>query len=268
MAERALHEQVGLGLLGGLWLALATRVGIVSPLALEVAGVGLAYGVGLRLLQGHRKARLVLAYALSLWLYLGIARFTLGLHFGLKDDALLAWDRWLLGETPAVRLEAWARPWLTELMSGCYASYQLYLHAALVWALKGDAEAAEQLGERVFTALLVGYLGYLVVPAMGPVATPDLFVGPLPGDGVLRHLNDALVMRGGAIYDAFPSLHVAITGVLLAWDRGRHPWRFWLMVPVSVGLVLSTLYLRAHYAVDLVAGLALALAFARKGPAK
>ena len=269
MAELLLHESVGLGLLGGLWVALATRAGLLSPMALEVAaGAGL-YALGLWILRDHRKARLVLAYALSLWLYTGTARFTPALHFGLKDELLLGWDRALFGETPAARLEAWSTPALTELFSACYASYQLYLHAALLWALKGPADEAEALGERVFTALLAGYLGYLVVPALGPgPAFPTLFHGDLPGDGVLRHLSEAMVARGGGVYDAFPSLHVALTLVVLAWDRTRHPWRFRLMLPVSVGLVLSTLYLRAHYAVDLVAGAVLAAAFARRGPAK
>ena len=34
-----------------------------------------------------------------------------------KDPMLLRWDRTLFGETPSVALEAWIRPWLTEVMA-------------------------------------------------------------------------------------------------------------------------------------------------------
>src|SRR5438067_7108826 len=51
-----------------------------------------------------------------------------------KDAMLLRWDRALFGETPSVPLDAWIRPWLTEVMVVAY-----FLHLilppviALVW---------------------------------------------------------------------------------------------------------------------------------------
>jgi membrane-associated phospholipid phosphatase len=57
---------------------------------------------------------------------------------------------------------------------------------------------------------------------------------------------------------AFPSLHAAVSLVALAcaWRYLRR-W-FWALLPFVVGLWASTIYLRHHYTVDLLAGLALA----------
>jgi membrane-associated phospholipid phosphatase len=57
---------------------------------------------------------------------------------------------------------------------------------------------------------------------------------------------------------AFPSLHAAVSLVALiqAW-RFVRPW-FWILLPFTIGLWASTIYLRHHFVVDLIAGWALA----------
>jgi membrane-associated phospholipid phosphatase len=155
-----------------------------------------------------------------------------------------------------VRIAPYARPWLTELMSACYLSYHLYFHGALAYALLRSVEQARRLFEWMFTVLPAGVAGYLLVPAVGPLRElASSFEGPLLG-GPVTALNDWVVQTGSAVYDVFPSLHVLMTCVLLEHDRREHPLRFKLMLPVAVGLIASTVYLRYHYAIDLVAGFA------------
>ena len=57
---------------------------------------------------------------------------------------------------------------------------------------------------------------------------------------------------------AFPSLHAAVSLVALvyAW-RFVRAW-FWMLLPFCSGLWVSTVYLRHHYVVDLIAGWMLA----------
>jgi membrane-associated phospholipid phosphatase len=45
--------------------------------------------------------------------------------------------------------------------------------------------------------------------------------------------------------------------MLLAWKSGNR-WLFWLQMPFYVLLVFATVYIRAHYAIDSVAGLVVA----------
>jgi membrane-associated phospholipid phosphatase len=101
--------------------------------------------------------------------------------------------------------------------------------------------------------------GYLLVPATGPaLAFPDLFSEPLSG-WLLTAVNRAVVEHGSSVYSVFPSLHVLITCALLAFDRRHCPRRFKFMLLPTIGLFASTMYLRYHYAIDLLAGAGLFL---------
>lgn len=240
--------------------ALLLRVGPLHPATLLLAGIA-AFQIGVVLaLRGAasplwRKLRLASAYPVALALFSAPKLVVPALGLPVHDEALLGIDRALFGETPAVRLAPLARPWLTELMSACYLSYHLYFHGALAYALMQPVEKARRLFEWMFTALPAGVAGYLLVPARGPLkAMAEHFAAPLTG-GSITAVNDWIVRNGSAVYDVFPSLHVFMTCVLLDHDRREHPLRFKAMLPVTVGLVASTVYLRYHYAIDLLAGL-------------
>jgi len=67
------------------------------------------------------------------------------------------------------------------------------------------------------------------------------------------------VDRGSNAVDVFPSVHVAASLYLLLFDWQHYRQRFWwVLVPCAV-LWMSTVYLRFHYFVDLLAGVAVAL---------
>jgi membrane-associated phospholipid phosphatase len=59
--------------------------------------------------------------------------------------------------------------------------------------------------------------------------------------------------------DVFPSVHVAASLYLLRFDWRHWRRRFWWVLAPCIVLWLSTLYLRFHYFVDLLAGAAVAL---------
>lgn len=54
---------------------------------------------------------------------------------------------------------------------------------------------------------------------------------------------------------AFPSSHVGVTTILmiLAWDS-RNRRMFYCILPLYILLCLSTVYIYAHYAIDVFAG--------------
>lgn len=202
------------------------------------------------------RLRCAAAYAFTLWIYGAIRWITPALGLTLRDDVLLATDAWLLGQTPALTWAPHASLWLTELMSAGYMSYHLYLHGALLWALALSAERARRLYAYLFVVFAFGIGGYLVVPAVGPLRAVT-FDAALPG-GPITRFQDAFIAAGTSVYDVFPSLHIALTLSLLLHDWREHRLRFWLLLPSSLILAASTLYLRYHYAVDLLAGALLA----------
>jgi membrane-associated phospholipid phosphatase len=124
--------------------------------------------------------------------------------------------------------------------------------------VRGDLRTARAFYSGLFTLYGIGYLGYTVVPAIGPyVAMADRFTVPLVGFWITDVLT-ALYPLGTNSCDAFPSLHVAASAYILLFDRRHRPAWYRAYLAPCVLLWVSTVYLRYHYGVDVVAGFALA----------
>ncbi|HEV8658337.1 MAG TPA: phosphatase PAP2 family protein [Thermoanaerobaculia bacterium] len=173
------------------------------------------------------------------------------------DPFLLKIDRWLFGETPAVVLDPYARAWITQPLTIAY-----FLHLvlppvlAMLW-YRRDLLIFRQFLLTILVAGMIGSIGYIAVPAVGPgVAFPNLFHHKLSGEiygSVTEFLDSARAMR-----DAFPSLHIGLSTIVLyyAWLRDRVTFAW--MLPLIVGNWISTIYLRYHYMIDVIAGFVIA----------
>jgi membrane-associated phospholipid phosphatase len=175
---------------------------------------------------------------------------------------LLGLDQALFGVEPCVWAERFITPARTELMQFLYLSFFWIAPSASLLLLlrrRWPEFRAATLG--VVVCFYLGYALYVVFPAAPPrlVLVYD-FSKNLRGYPVGF---SALSARAFALLPAdsraaFPSLHAAVSLVVLvyAW-RHLRPW-FFLLLPFVLGLWVSTIYLRHHYFVDLVAGWALA----------
>ena len=209
-----------------------------------------------------RRAATILRDWLPFLLFLGLyesfqAAMWRDVHPALRDPALLRIDRALFGETPAFALQRFEAPWLTAVLAFCYLLH-LVLPPVLGTALYiRDKDAFRKFLLTILIASILGFAGYAAVPAVGPGSYyPDAFAHPLTGSisrGVLAIVDAARAPR-----DVFPSLHVAIsTLVLLFARRAGRAW-FWIMLPFVLGNWFSTVYLRYHYLIDCIAGWAAA----------
>lgn len=180
------------------------------------------------------------------------------LHAEPADAILRAVDERFLGVTPSLVAERFVHPALTDLMSACYMLFFPYLIVSHVHYFRGDPATLRKFCVGLYSVYAAGLIGYALLPAAGPyVAMAGEFRGPVDG-GALTRIHQAIVVRGTNGVDVFPSLHCAVTGFLLFFDRRHAPRRFGaLILPVAV-LWCSTIYLRYHYAVDVAAGFALA----------
>ncbi|HQR45328.1 MAG TPA: phosphatase PAP2 family protein [Thermoanaerobaculia bacterium] len=174
-----------------------------------------------------------------------------------RDADLLRLDRVLFGETPSVPLQGLVTPLLTNAMS---VFYFLHLVAPPVLAFILYRRDRRLFREFLFAILLsgvIGSIGYLAVPATGPaVAFPELYDVPLRGDvfdPISRILETARAPR-----DVFPSLHVGVSAIVLAYAFRRGRALGLLLLPFVLGNWISTVYLRYHYLIDVFAGFAAA----------
>lgn len=258
-----LHEACFALFAGVAWLRFAFALGPARPdallylglllggTALAAAGPALASGAGAKLRLALYPAAITAAY-----LNMGPALARAGAP--LWDAELFQLDRLLMGTTPSLLLQPLVHPPLTEALSLCYGLFIPYFATSLIWYFLGELPVARRFFAGLLGLYSIGFLGYLLVPARGPyLAFADLFTVPLAGR-VLTEANAALVAIGGNKVDVFPSLHCAASAFILAFDHRHSRGRFWLFVVPVTGLWLSTLYLRYHYLVDLLAGFALA----------
>jgi membrane-associated phospholipid phosphatase len=183
------------------------------------------------------------------------------IHQHYYDNALIRIDYALFGAHPTVWMERFNNILLTGLLQLAYISYY-FMPIALGTVLFLKNKRNEFDGA-VFTIVLcfyLSYIGYLLVPAVGPrftlnqVQTAGLQTGPLTL--WIRSTLDGLEHNKT---DAFPSGHTAVALVTLvyAW-KYREKVLFWILVPALSALIVSTVYLRYHYVVDVIAGVLLA----------
>jgi membrane-associated phospholipid phosphatase len=165
-------------------------------------------------------------------------------------DALIAIDGWMFGVQPCVWVQQFVHPWLTEILSFCYMLF--FLWAPLV---------------SVILCFYTGYFLYIIFPAAPPRVTLEnmftvRFDGTPIADAALKMIN-VLPSDSRA---AFPSLHCAVTllTLMFAWKYARL-W-FWIILPFCLGLIVSTVYLRHHYVIDIIAGFALGILAFIYGP--
>lgn len=176
----------------------------------------------------------------------------------LVDPQLIAADLALFGGHASVWMERFITPWLTDVMSLCYFLHLVFPPlVVLVAALRAPRALFIEVTEGFLLVTVIGVTLYVVFPAIGPLHTlSELYTRDLAG-GLITDANRIVIDATRVPRDAFPSLHVAISAVLLvyAWRVSR-PFAL-LLLPLTVGNWVSTVYLRYHYLVDVVAGFAL-----------
>lgn len=114
----------------------------------------------------------------------------------------------------------------------------------------------------VFISGLVVFFCFFIhafFPALGPIYYDRSITGFLSG-GPVSSAAAWFMARADVPGSAMPSAHIAGTVAVwfLAWRFARPA--FWLTIPVVAGLCIATVYCRFHYAVDGIAGVAVAAA--------
>jgi membrane-associated phospholipid phosphatase len=178
------------------------------------------------------------------------------------DWELAAIDYRMFGAHPTVWLERVTWPLATEMLQLAYITYYfLPIALAVVLWCHGWFERFHFF---VFIGVLgfyLSYLGYIAVPAIGPrFILADQQTRPLTGLLLFEHIQAALNRLEGVTRDCFPSGHTELTLLVLYYAQRFHRRTFWWILPAGVALVISTVYLRYHYVIDVIAGALLALA--------
>lgn len=210
--------------------------------------------------QLHRYARVALTFLCVLVVF-DVINFYIAVFNPYDHDPLLRhMDVRLFGTSPSEWFDGITCWPLTLLFCGAYASWFFMTYFSVFIMARHSERAMHEYVTAAIFAFYIGYATYFFVPAIGPEFTMhyERSIGPLLKlvDGQGPFLSR----------DCFPSLHTGLSIVMLvnAWRHARKI--FWIyLLDVSL-IILSTMYLRVHYGVDVVAGAALAVAVCQMAP--
>jgi len=183
------------------------------------------------------------------------------------DQTLIEIDLFLFGVHPTLWMQRWIVPWFTDLMSLCYISYY-FLPVTLVLVLYVKGRPGVHPSLFVLTlGYYLSFIGYILFPAVGPrYAMTDLYTVPLGGSFITDFLRDALNAIEHNKRDCMPSGHTQLVLMVLYLSYRYEKILFYIFFPIVCGLILSTVYLRYHYVIDLLVGAALAVFCVIIGP--
>ena len=183
------------------------------------------------------------------------------------DPVLVRMDFFLFGCHPTVWMERFIHPWFTAVLQVCYLCYFILVLPLGGYLYARKREAFQPYVTTVSMMFCLTFLGYLLVPALGPrYELAALQTVPLEGIGFTKALMHWVDTTEGVCRDCFPSGHVAMATLvcIISYRLCRPLFPFYAII--CTGLLVGTVYLRYHYVVDLPAGFLLGVFCAVAGP--
>ena len=184
------------------------------------------------------------------------------------DQRLIQIDFSIFGVHPTLWMQQWIVPWFTDLLSLAYISYY-FLPVVLMVVLYLENQRLE-FDEAIFILAFgyyVSFIGYILFPAIGPRYTmAHLYSVPLEGSFITDSVRDLLNALEHNKRDCMPSGHTQIVLIVLYLAHRYEKFLFYIFFPIICGLILSTVYLRYHYVIDLFVGATIAVGCMIIGP--
>jgi len=184
------------------------------------------------------------------------------------DATLAHWDLAMWKVDPVFWLSSMPNRFLTEFLQLVYTMFipGTLLLGIILWVRRPRQEF--RYGTFLIAAtFLISYLGYVLVPARGPRFIDYASLHPpLQGLWTFQYFQNALDALEGAQYDCFPSGHVAVVLVGCYVARRISSPVFYVFSAFAALITFSTVYLRYHYVIDVIAGMVLAIAVMAASP--
>lgn len=171
------------------------------------------------------------------------------------DPALSNLEVTIFGGQPSVWFSHYLPwKWFNELMNLSYFSYYVFIFMLCYWIYNYERRHFQ---EAIFIVCMSFYMYYILF-MLFPVAGPQFFLTPpdnqLPDAYFFRNLVKFVHLFGERPTAAFPSSHVGIMVILTYLAYKYAPKLLKWMIPGGILLVFSTVYIKAHYVIDVLAG--------------
>lgn len=164
-------------------------------------------------------------------------------------------ELFVFGGHPSVGFsKKFPQPWFSEMMNLGYFSYYFLILLLPIWLWFKKRESFQYVIFTITTSFYLFYLFFILFPVAGPQFYLDESLRTIPDSGVFRWLVKFAEWIGEGPTAAFPSSHVGIV-VIMAYLSYQYAKEL-LSVYLIFGLLIcfSTIYIKAHYAVDVIGG--------------
>ena len=196
----------------------------------------------------------ILVFALMTFLYKETATLNT-LIFPKIDEFLSNLDQNIFKFQPSIEFSKHFNSlFFSELFYFGYFCY--YLLPLVVFGIlyKFLPQKIEEFGFILISSFLLYYFIFIIIPAEGPqfyFTFPDNYI---EAQGIFGNAIKLIQKNGEAPTAAFPSSHVGISWIVIFWlyQNFRKSVKYFL--PFVILLMFSTVYIKAHYFVDVVAG--------------
>lgn len=207
--------------------------------------------------------------------------YELNCHLPNLDHVFAQWDQSLFGFQPSLEWsKAFPSAVVSELMKMGYGLYFFMFVSLVLITFFRKYEDFQRVTFVIIGSFFVYYVIYVLLPVSGPqyyylaVGVEEIAKGHFPEipDGYFAKHLECLALPGwdGGIFHhlvqfshnagerptaAFPSSHVGIATICMLMGIRQKEWKYLVIFAVPyIFLVMGTVYIYAHYAVDAIAG--------------
>jgi len=202
------------------------------------------------------------------------------------DFLLAGWEQLVFGCQPSEVFSKFLPYfWVNEVMNLGYFSYYPFIIGTSIYFYFVNRKYFKFFTFSVFFAFFCFYLIFILFPTAGPqyyfnaIGMENVHAAVFPKIGLFFNSNQTLFSpdSGTGFFNqivektqqvgekptaAFPSSHVGIsTLIMILVYNNRRYTLLAILTPFYLTLVAATVYIRAHYAIDVLAGLLFAFVF-------
>ncbi|MCK5856008.1 MAG: phosphatase PAP2 family protein [Bacteroidales bacterium] len=172
------------------------------------------------------------------------------------DPYFMEMDQFIFGYQPSILFSKKYNNWLfSELMYMGYISYYFQVIVITLYAYIKEKEKLNQSIFIIFNSFLIYYLVYAILPVVGPQFHLIGADGLPPQSGFFSEFMQQINHNFEKPTGAFPSSHVGMTLVFSYMALKFSKKLFYIFIPFTFLIMFATVYIKAHYAVDILAGI-------------
>lgn len=172
------------------------------------------------------------------------------------DGWLVGVEKRIFGYLPAIVFsEKFPQIWLSELLNFGYFSYYFMTIGIAILFFFRYPEETERVIFILLTSFFIYYFFYIFFPTEGPVYFLRAPLNAKIQSGFFSHLVLLADRIGDGRTGAFPSSHVGMAVIYAILVFRRFPKLFWVVCFLALLICFATVYIKAHYFLDAIAGL-------------